>query len=360
MEATKLSVCLPTCNGERFLAETIRSILSQTFDDLEVILVDDCSTDRTLDIVSAVADPRLTVYRNDARLGIPGNWNRGLGLAKGEYVCVFHQDDLMQPDNLARKVAALDADPAVGLVHSGVEVRREEGAPDFYAAWLEQSPTDFVLDGLAYFHRLLFRGNRICAPTVVARRERLLQLGGFNEHLHFACDYELWMKVAVDARVAYLSSPLVVYRWHAGNATHEFRFERGFEETRTAARNALRYYGERAGAGAEAALLAEALEALEESRAWAIQLDRGRVWLEAQVQRWQEEFERQREYLGRVIKGLEERGGWLETERAGWERATLEREEYLKYLEAALPFRVFARLGLVRRRSAAASPDSAT
>ena len=337
----KQSVCLPTFNGERFVAEAIQSILAQTFEDFELVIVDDCSDDRTREIVGSFADPRMVVYQNDRRLGIPGNWNRCIELARGEYVCVFHQDDLMLPENLARKVPVLDAHPTVGMVHSAVELRTEEPAPPVSDTWLEQSPEDLVSDGRTYFHKLLLRQNCICAPTVVGRRELITRLGGFNEGLGFACDYELWMRMCLEAGVAYLNTPLVVYRWHAQNASHHFRFERGLAEAQSAAQGALKYYREKTGADAEADCLAEALEALGEARRWAVELERAREWLEQQVQNWRGEAA----HLGDVIAGLEEQN-------ARCQQATEVRERYLKSLEAHLPFRVLARLGLLPRRSA--------
>ena len=70
-----VSVCIPTYNGEQFVAQAVESILQQSFSDFELIIVDDCSHDATWDIVHSFADPRITVHRNEQRLGIPGNWN---------------------------------------------------------------------------------------------------------------------------------------------------------------------------------------------------------------------------------------------------------------------------------------------
>lgn len=340
MGITKLSVCLPTCNGDRFVAEAIGSVLSQTFDDFELIVVDDCSDDTTREIVGTFTDPRMTIYENDRRLGIPGNWNRCLDLAKGEYICIFHQDDLMLAENLERKVAVLTADPTIGMVHSAVELRVEESAPEFSSAWMEKSPVDFISDGLSYFRKLLLRGNCVCAPTVVARRESLARLGGFNERFHFACDYELWMRVCLEARLAYLSTPLVAYRWHTANATHSFRLERGLAEAQTAAQSALQFYREKVADAEEADLLADALDALREARAWAFELERGRAWLGDQVQSLRSE-----------IESLRTANAWLEEQRHRWQHGTEERETHLKDLESRLPFRVLVRLGMLPRRS---------
>ena len=90
---------------------------------------------------------------------------RCLELAGGEYVCIFHQDDMMLPDNIARKMAILHTDPGIGFVHSLAEQIMEAQAPSTLGDWMEQAQEDFVCDGQDYFRKLLLHGDCICAPT---------------------------------------------------------------------------------------------------------------------------------------------------------------------------------------------------
>ena len=145
----------------------MRSVLEQGCNDFELVAVDDGSSDRTLEILQTFTDPRLRIYQNPRQRGIPGNWNVAVELARGEYVCVFHQDDVMLADNLARKMALFDTDPSLSLVHSRAEAVVEPGAPKRVAEWREKAETDFVEDGEAYFRKLLLHGVCICAPTVI-------------------------------------------------------------------------------------------------------------------------------------------------------------------------------------------------
>jgi glycosyltransferase involved in cell wall biosynthesis/GT2 family glycosyltransferase len=329
----RLSVCLPTYNGEAYVAEAVRSVLEQSSTDFELVVVDDGSSDRTLDILQTFSDPRLRIYQNPQRRGIPGNWNVAVGLARGEYVCVFHQDDVMLADNLARKLALFDADPSLSLVHSRAEAVVETGAPERVAEWREKAETDFVEDGEAYFRKLLLHGDCICAPTVIVRREQLAVAGVFNETLGYACDYEMWMKLCLEGRVGFLHDTLVRYRWHAANASHNYQYERGVEECGRAMRAAVAYYTRRRGETPQAQLLAEAAEAVLEQRGWAAELDRGRSWLEDQAQRWQglaEERERtvqeQQAWTGELEKGK----AWLEEQRATWQAQAEERERVVQ------------------------------
>jgi len=313
-----VSVCLPTYNGADYIEEALRSILNQTYQDFELVVVDDGSTDATLDIVHSFSDPRIQVHRNPERLGIPANWNRCLELAAGEFVCVFHQDDVMQPDNLQRKVHLLSADESVGFVHSAVSPLVDASAPSFTVDWFETATEDGVWDGLEYFRTLLLRGNRICAPTVLARRHALLEQGRFDQDLGFACDYAMWLKLCVTRRVGFLARPLVGYRWHSDNASHAYRFERGEDEVIEAGRRALRLYHDR-GSHSDGPLLDEAFDALTKLRRWNAALQRAKAWLEEQQASWRSVAEAQNDSI-RELKGwieeLETGKTWLEEQRA--------------------------------------------
>jgi glycosyltransferase involved in cell wall biosynthesis len=340
MTPVKVSVCIPTYNGAEFVAAAIQSVLDQSFTDFELIVVDDCSTDETVNIVRSFADPRIQWHQNEERLGIPANWNRCLSFARGEYVCLFHQDDVMLPENLVRKVSVLDADQTVSFVHSRAELLLDASAPiPLSTNWMEDATDDFIVDGVHYFRRLLFAGNLICAPTVLLRRQILLNLGGFNEGLGFTPDYEMWLKMCVKSRVAFLSHSLVRYRWHGKNASHAYRFEQGIEESLRAATHALQYYLEQTGRREESVVLQEALFALAKVRLWAIELEKGKMWLEEQTGNLQRAVG-EREHLIQEQKAwiteLETGKTWLAEERERWRKIAEERESLLQERERVL------------------------
>ena len=325
----RASVCIPTCEGERYVAEAIESVLAQTFEDFELVVVDDRSGDRTLDIVGSYRDPRLHVHQNDERLGIGRNWNRCLELARAEFFCLFHQDDVMLPENLEQKIRLLEAEPSVGFVHSSVEFLTESDAPPGSAHWVEDATEPFVVDGRTYFRKMILSGNRVCAPAVVARRDVVVDLGGFNQALGFALDYELWLKACVNWRVGFLSRPLVRYRWHQRNASHGFRFDRALDEGVSAATSALAFYGERGGPPEERELLAEAVATLDRERRWAAELEKAKIWLSEQCTNWQSLAE-QREAtileLRSRIDALVKDKSWLDEQYTNWKSLAEQRE----------------------------------
>jgi len=214
--APLVSIGIPTYNGARYLRESIDSVLAQTFRDFELVLIDDASADHSGAIGEAYArkDPRIQTIKNSKRLGLVGNFNRCVELTNGRHVCVWHQDDMMMPQNIERKVALLEANPQVGFVHSNVLMIDDRGKV-LSEHWEADSRRDYVRGGREFFLRMAEPGrNYVCCPSVLARRECYQKLGGFRSELYFACDLEMWMRLALYYDVACVGEPLVQFRRH--------------------------------------------------------------------------------------------------------------------------------------------------
>lgn len=324
----KVSVAVPTYNGEAYVAEAIRSILAQTFTDFELVIVDDRSTDKTLDILRSFSDPRIRITRNEERLGLVGNWNRCLQETKGDAICIFHQDDVMLLGNLEEKLRILDSNASVGLVHSAAELLVETGAPSPPVDWIEKSAEDFIVDGREYFRKLLFQGNLLCAPTVLASRRQLLELGGFDEELTFTSDYEMWLKMCAVSRIAFLSRPLIRYRWHEANASHAYRFERGIDESLVAAKRALGFFLEKTGRKNEEAIFREALAAVTRLKRWASGLEK--QWLNSEEAILRKHIEKQKTWIIELEKGK----AWLDEDRTTLQKTVVGLEKMLQEQKA--------------------------
>jgi glycosyltransferase involved in cell wall biosynthesis len=212
-----VSIGIPMYNGAKHLRDSIESVLAQTFTDFELILIDDVSRDATWAIAQQYAcqDPRVSAVRNSKTLGLVDNFNRCIDLAKGRYVCVWHQDDLMIPQNLEQKVALLEANPQVGFVHSNVLMINDQGQV-LGEHWELDSRRDYIAPGREFFLKMIEPGkNYVCCPSVLARRECYENLGKFRSELYFTCDWEMWMRLSLYYDVACLGTPLIQFRRHS-------------------------------------------------------------------------------------------------------------------------------------------------
>jgi len=138
-----VSICIPTYNGERWLRESIASALAQTYPPLEIVIVDDQSTDDTLKIAQSFRDPRLRIEENSRNLGIVGNRNQSIKHTKGDYIKFLFQDDILYPTCVEKMVQIIEAHENVGLVFSPRDILLENiNDPTKYGLGIIiQSPT---------------------------------------------------------------------------------------------------------------------------------------------------------------------------------------------------------------------------
>jgi glycosyltransferase involved in cell wall biosynthesis len=216
MSALKVSICIPTYNSATFLAATLASALRQQFDDYEVVVCDNASTDGTPDLVAGLDDPRLQYRRFETLVGQAANWNRCLDLARGEYVLLLHADDLLADTYLAAAVPILDREPSVGLVHCAVQHIDAEGAPlqvqQLFADDRICSSDDLV-------RRLLVDGCVVNPAGVLVRRSVYGAVGRFTEEIVWGVDWHMWLRVALHGPTAYIAAPLASYRQHTLSGT---------------------------------------------------------------------------------------------------------------------------------------------
>ena len=122
----KVTVIMPLYNAKKYVREAMDCILNQTFKDFEFLIIDDCPTDGTLDIVNQIQDNRIRIIHNGKNQGIAYSRNRGLAEAKGEYIALMDDDDLTPLDRLEREVSFLDDYPEIGVIGGNIEKRRRK------------------------------------------------------------------------------------------------------------------------------------------------------------------------------------------------------------------------------------------
>lgn len=204
----KVSVVIPTCNRADFLKAAIESVLKQTFQDFEIIVVDDASRDQTAEVMAGFQDPRIHYIRHETNKGQGRTRNAGIEQASGEYVALLDDDDEWLPEKLEKQVSLLDSSAdAVGLVYTGFY--RVEGASKRVISRFIPEDRGYVYD------RLRVKNSIGTCSTVLLRRLCLERVGGFDETLTCGADYDMWVRISKDSFFEYLDEPLVRYAVHS-------------------------------------------------------------------------------------------------------------------------------------------------
>jgi len=219
MQSPTVSFVVPCYKLGHFLAECVGSVLSQTYGDWELLIMDDCSPDHTTEVAKSFYDRRVKHIRNEQNLGLVNNFNKGISLSRGKYVWIISADDyLRRPYALERYVNLMEKHPTVGYTYcpaAKVENGRETEIQ-------LSDGKDRIIKGHDFVRRLL-EGNLILAPTAIVRRECYEQMGVFptapvwaGEQLDFnwAQDWYLWCLFALSFDVGYFAEPMVCYRLH--------------------------------------------------------------------------------------------------------------------------------------------------
>jgi glycosyltransferase involved in cell wall biosynthesis len=230
MEATrkmnpKVTFIVPCYKLGHLLAECVNSILSQTFTDLEILIMDDCSPDSTPEVAQSFKDSRVKHIRNQPNLGHLANYNKGIGLARGEYLWLISADDfLRKPDVLEKYVRLLDGNPKIGYAFCPA-MRYVNGANVGVMKSTAPLGQDKVLAGHEFLKAYELDSYCVPAPSVLVRRECYDTLSLFPLDLPYCGDWYLWCLFAMFYDVGYFAEPMVSRRFHDANISHFFRAE---------------------------------------------------------------------------------------------------------------------------------------
>jgi glycosyltransferase involved in cell wall biosynthesis len=214
MSGPTVSVVIPSYRAEPFIDETLRSVLSQDFTDFELIVCDDASPDATVAVARRAAgdDPRVRVLAHEDRLGPAGNWNRAVAAARAPYIKVLCSDDVLRPDCLRRQIAALEADPAAGIVAARRDIIDARGKVLFAGRGLQGlRPRMSGADAT----RAMVR----CATTpfgepsvVTLRRQALDEAGLFSERYGTLIDLDMYARILARWDCVAIDDTLAAFR----------------------------------------------------------------------------------------------------------------------------------------------------
>ncbi len=208
----KVSVLLSVYNDEKYIGEAVDSILSQTLKDFELLIIDDSSTDKTRDIISAYKDPRIRLVKTKNNIGITKSLNKGLGIARGKYIARLDSDDISCPDRLEKQLICIESNKNYAMVGSRTEVIDESGKHIQY--WNQEEIPELI------FYTLSYR-NCLTSSSVMFDKEIVISLGGYDESCDRAEDFDLWYKISRKYKIYTIPEYLV--KWRKRDESHSFK-----------------------------------------------------------------------------------------------------------------------------------------
>lgn len=217
-----VSVIIPVRNGSTYIAEAIASVLSQSFQDVEIVVINDGSTDGDYDLLASI-DPRISVLHL-AGCGVSTARNLGMRAARGELIAFLDADDVWFPGKLQAQVSYMQAKPEVGVVFGGF-LKWEAGTGGVFppASGLVSDCSAVTRDEEArsgWLYSRLLMGLLVGMNTAMVRRSVVDAIGGFNTSLRQAEDYDFWLKASRVAEMHALDGRVALYRIHPASAMH--------------------------------------------------------------------------------------------------------------------------------------------
>jgi glycosyltransferase involved in cell wall biosynthesis len=212
-----VSICIPTYNRAGMVGKAIDSALSQSYPNIEVLVVDNASDDAIESIIAGYNDSRLHFYKNPKNLGIFGNFNRCVELSHGEYIHILHSDDFIDSNFTKTCVEFMESHPGVKMTFSSgqfLSVNQQKKMPD--------SDHDIIYPAPEGFRKILEEGNQIICPSVMMKREVYDAVGLYSIEYPYAGDFYQWLKISQRFDLAYIANAILFYR--QGEHTESFKF----------------------------------------------------------------------------------------------------------------------------------------
>ena len=213
-----VSVYINVYNREDLIGKTIQSVLDQTYSNLQIIVVDDGSSDGTADVVNSFTDPRIEFYPLEKNINVVGALNEGLRHARGDYAAHVDSDDLWDPLKIEKQVRFLEDHPEYGSCFSLVKIIDETGAEsegnEVINSELFHMENMTQAEMLRYFYD---HSNHLNHSSMIVRKRILDQTGAYDPTKQYLHDFDLWMRFCLQAPVYIIQEPLVCYRVHSDN-----------------------------------------------------------------------------------------------------------------------------------------------
>jgi glycosyltransferase involved in cell wall biosynthesis/Tfp pilus assembly protein PilF/ubiquinone/menaquinone biosynthesis C-methylase UbiE/pyruvate-formate lyase-activating enzyme/dTDP-glucose pyrophosphorylase len=200
----KVSIVMSVFNQENFIDKAVKSILEQTFTDFEFIIINDGSTDETQKVLRRFDDPRIRLIKQEENMGLTSSLNRGMSIAKGKYIARMDGDDISLPTRLEKQVQFLDKHPEIAVVGT-------------YSYWINDYQKVIGMSDFPHNNEKMqvdmLRRNCLCHGSIMSRRKVLEEFGFYDEEFKFAQDYDLWLRVSEQYKIANVPERLYLWRY---------------------------------------------------------------------------------------------------------------------------------------------------
>ncbi len=221
----KISILLPSYNYQAYITIAIESVIKQTYQNWELIIIDDGSKDDSIKVIKKYKDKRIRLYTQENK-GVSKTLNKAFDLSKGEYICFLDADDFYHPEKLEKQLSLIES--GYDIVTSHVSAVDKDGLPsndkffDFW--WNTYNPNKVFGENIEYN---FFNGNYLCKSALMMRKNLFQKYGKFNTNLITSYDLELWLKMIAHIKIGVYKEKLTFYRWHGLNetTTNSFRMK---------------------------------------------------------------------------------------------------------------------------------------
>lgn len=211
----KVSVILTSYNHSKYISQSIESVLSQDFDDFELLIIDDCSKDNSAEIISSFKDGRIKFVKNEENLGMVRTINKGIEMARGEYISHFNSDDLFyDKSKLAKQVRFLDDNPEHGAVFTRAQLIDDKGdifkdVKHSYYLKMDQQQNQ---DRFAWLGFFFYKSNCLCYPSVMIRKAVYEEIGVFDPSYTIMQDLDMWIRICKKFEIFVIEEKLTAFR----------------------------------------------------------------------------------------------------------------------------------------------------
>lgn len=207
----KISVLMPVYNGERYLREAIESILSQSLTDFEFLIINDGSTDNSIDIINSYSDHRIRLVQNETNLGLIATLNKGINLAQGEYIARMDCDDISLSERLEKQYRFMECHPDIGICGTWLRsIGDNSGLVCRFPTDPEQFRAELLFDSI------------IGHPSVMLRKSIIEQFNLYYDPTYcHAEDYDLWSRAVMHCKICSIPEMLVLYRYHSAQVSQQ-------------------------------------------------------------------------------------------------------------------------------------------